>query len=233
MNGSKEPRADEKGRNAAERRIELLQARLDRILTPEETAELDRILAADPAAAADGRAFDQLARLARAARVHAPDDLAARVLAALPARRIPVTMRILAALRRFCSPARLARPVFAQVLAAVVLAVLLVTLTLKPRGRSAPDDGNQTAAQSVAHLFEFSDPGANKVCLVGDFNNWKVCEAPLHKDETTGRWTVQLALPPGRHEYMFVVDGSSWVTDPAAPVSVDDGFGNQNAVLFL
>ncbi|MFC1572325.1 glycogen-binding domain-containing protein [Candidatus Eisenbacteria bacterium] len=36
----------------------------------------------------------------------------------------------------------------------------------------------------------------------------------------------------GRHEYMFVVDGE-WMTDNNAAFYVDDGFGNQNAVLHL
>jgi len=30
---------------------------------------------------------------------------------------------------------------------------------------------------------------------------------------------------------MFVIDGETWVTDPAAPLSEEDGFGQQNAVL--
>jgi hypothetical protein len=232
MNEPMEPNPEERERAAA-RRLELLHARLDRVLTPVEAAELDRNLLEDPAAAADAGAFDRLAQMARVARVQAPDGLVERVLAASPVRRAPMPGRILETLRRAFPAARLTPPVFAQVMAAVVLVVLLATLVLNPAGRRAPAPGGATAVQSVAHRFEFSDPGARKVCLVGDFNDWKVCEAPLLKDEATGVWTVQVTLPPGRHEYMFVVDDRSWVTDPAAPVRVDDGFGNQNAVLFL
>jgi len=36
---------------------------------------------------------------------------------------------------------------------------------------------------------------------------------------------------PGVHEYMFIVNGDTWVTDPRADRYVDDGFGNRNAVL--
>ena len=42
-----------------------------------------------------------------------------------------------------------------------------------------------------------------------------------------------MRLPRGRHQYMFVVDDQEWQTDPRADVRVDDGFGNQNAVVFL
>jgi hypothetical protein len=33
------------------------------------------------------------------------------------------------------------------------------------------------------------------------------------------------------HQYMFVIDGSEWVTDPGAERWSDDGFGNRNAVV--
>jgi 1,4-alpha-glucan branching enzyme len=44
-------------------------------------------------------------------------------------------------------------------------------------------------------------------------------------------WSVTLPLTPGRYEYMFVVDGQRWVSDPAAIEQSDDGFGARNAVL--
>lgn len=246
MNGPMKPNPEQKARAA--RRFELLHARLDGTLTPAGAAELDRLLADDPAAGAEAAAFDRLARMACAARVRAPDDLAERVLAAATAReRAPgdhaqkaatarepaVSGGVLERLRRAFTLPRLTAPAFAQALAALVLLVLLATLTLRPGVRNAPDSGGATVAEAVTHRFEFSAPEAHRVCLVGDFNNWKVCEAPLSKDEATGLWTVLLSLPPGRHEYMFVVDEGSWILDPAAPVRVDDGFGNQNGVLFL
>jgi len=43
---------------------------------------------------------------------------------------------------------------------------------------------------------------------------------------------VTLSLPPGQHQYAFVVDGTRWVPDPTAP-AIDDGFGRRNSVLTL
>ena len=40
-----------------------------------------------------------------------------------------------------------------------------------------------------------------------------------------------IAIEPGLHRYMFLIDGSNWVTDPTAERYADDGFGNRNAVL--
>jgi len=69
------------------------------------------------------------------------------------------------------------------------------------------------------------------VTVAGSFNGWNVRSLPLQK---TGEvWTTNLVLPPGAYEYMFVEDGKRWISDPLAPITRDDGFGNRNAVLEL
>ena len=40
-----------------------------------------------------------------------------------------------------------------------------------------------------------------------------------------------MPIQPGVHKYMFVIDGTEWVTDPDAERYAEDGFGNRNAVL--
>jgi hypothetical protein len=47
-----------------------------------------------------------------------------------------------------------------------------------------------------------------------------------------GKWAKELALPPGRYEYRFVIDGQ-WVDDPAANETVPNPFGGSNAVLVV
>ena len=83
----------------------------------------------------------------------------------------------------------------------------------------------------VRHYFRLEAPGAQQVCLVGNFNRWKVCATPLERVRED-LWQISVELERGRHEYMFVVD-NEWVSDPRAAVHVDDGFGNRNAVLIL
>lgn len=52
------------------------------------------------------------------------------------------------------------------------------------------------------------------VALVGDFSAWQ--PIALFDHDRDGVWTVTVALPPGRYEYAFVVDGR-WVgQDPLA-----------------
>lgn len=48
-----------------------------------------------------------------------------------------------------------------------------------------------------------------------------------------GTWLIELALPPGRYLYAFLVDGGEWQTDPGAVLFDDDGFGKKNSVLIV
>jgi 1,4-alpha-glucan branching enzyme len=76
--------------------------------------------------------------------------------------------------------------------------------------------------------FVFYAPNAHAVALAGSFNDWSTDAAPLAR-AAAGVWTITLQVPPGQHQYAFVVDGR-WVADPAAP-ALDDGFGRRNSVL--
>lgn len=72
--------------------------------------------------------------------------------------------------------------------------------------------------------FVYTDPSAGSVHLAGDFNAWSTSSTPLTKGEG-GKWSVVVPVSPGRHEYKFVVNGGTWVTDPDNPVTGGD-YGN-------
>jgi hypothetical protein len=52
---------------------------------------------------------------------------------------------------------------------------------------------------------------------------------------TDGRatWSVSVPLAAGRHVYAFVVDGNDWVTDPQAPLSPEQWYGQRNSVVVV
>ena len=79
--------------------------------------------------------------------------------------------------------------------------------------------------------LELIKPAAKKVCVAGSFNEWKPEETPL-MCVGDGRWAGALAVEPGRHEYLFVVDGQ-WLPDPNAKESVQNPFGGRNSVLVV
>jgi 1,4-alpha-glucan branching enzyme len=76
--------------------------------------------------------------------------------------------------------------------------------------------------------FEFQAPEAQKVYLVGNFNDWDT-RAGLMKKDKKGIWKITLSLKPGRYEYRFLRDGS-WENDPSCSDCVPNEFGSQNCV---
>jgi 1,4-alpha-glucan branching enzyme len=85
------------------------------------------------------------------------------------------------------------------------------------------------APKSNRVLLELIKPEAKQVCVAGSFNEWKPETAPLSL-KGNGRWVGNLEVKPGRHEYLFVVDGQ-WMPDPNAKETVQNPFGGQNSVL--
>jgi 1,4-alpha-glucan branching enzyme len=69
------------------------------------------------------------------------------------------------------------------------------------------------------------------VNLVGDFNGWDSAATPLQPVGAAGVWSVEVALPSGRHEYAFVIDGREWRPDPAAPRALANEYGAPNSVI--
>jgi hypothetical protein len=102
---------------------------------------------------------------------------------------------------------------------------------------AARDAGGSTALQSVPSVqsvqLVFHAPAARRVSVVGDFTGWDPRKAPMLRDPGSGLWSVQLALPPGRHVYAFLVDDSVWVRDPRAPAAPDADFGRPGSVLLV
>lgn len=126
------------------------------------------------------------------------------------------------------------RPLSAGV--ALVTAVLAAVLLWPSAGPIGPTDapvravGAGTEDGRVYVQFVYVAPQATSVAVAGDFNEWAEGGFNLRDPDGDGVWSGYTAVSPGLHKYMFVVDGE-WVTDPRAERYVDDGFGNQNALI--
>lgn len=73
-------------------------------------------------------------------------------------------------------------------------------------------------------------PGANRVELAGDFNNWDPSATPLQRTTGNGDFEALLRLAPGRYSYRLVVDGR-WMHDKSNPQVETNEFGELNSVL--
>jgi hypothetical protein len=114
-------------------------------------------------------------------------------------------------------------------------ALFLVAIGQRPPGRfsgaPSPVPPGQTAPTSRAIQFVLAAPGASRVSLVGDFNGWDSASTPLRPVGAAGVWSVEVPLPPGRHEYAFLIDGREWRPDPAAPRALANEYGPPNSVI--
>jgi hypothetical protein len=89
----------------------------------------------------------------------------------------------------------------------------------------------EATTQEVRFVLEA--PGARSVFLAGDFSSWDPEGLPLRK-ASGDLWERTVRLRRGRsYSYNFIVDGTSWVVDPAAPERIDDGFGGESALIRL
>ena len=72
------------------------------------------------------------------------------------------------------------------------------------------------SAKQTRHQVNFfcAAPGAERVCLVGDFNGWDSAATPMRR-LPDGSWMASLELHHGHHRYLFVVDGTP-THDPSA-----------------
>ena len=95
--------------------------------------------------------------------------------------------------------------------------------------------GRAAAAVGDVRMVQFVlvAPGASRVSLVGDFNDWNPEAMPLRRSARDGAWTAEVPLAAGRHIYAFVVDGRDWVPDPNAPLTPGDDFGAPNSVIMV
>lgn len=94
-------------------------------------------------------------------------------------------------------------------------------------------------------LFQYEAPSARQVNLAGDFpdNQWMkdgdkvdlMFDDGTHGDlvANDGIWSLVKDLTIGRYKYKFVVDRNTWVEDPNAPETTDDGYGGKNSVLIV
>jgi len=94
----------------------------------------------------------------------------------------------------------------------------------KKKNGAAPDP----QCREVDFVLDCS--GAEHVYVCGDFNGWQPTSLRLIGNPDLGLWEKRLILPPGRHEYKFVVDGQ-WRHDPDAHENVLNQFGTLNSIV--
>ena len=93
------------------------------------------------------------------------------------------------------------------------------------KGEGAP----AAIADGKATVFSYKNDKAEKVAVVGTFNDWNKDAQPMTR-EGEG-WKATLSLKPGRYEYKFVVNNTDWICDPNCKDTVADKYGGKSSVI--
>ena len=102
-------------------------------------------------------------------------------------------------------------------------------LQLPELAQSAVTPPAQTSGTPVT--FQLAEDEAGRVELIGTFNDWG--QRPIVMSRDNDRFSVTVQLPPGEHEYQFLIDGQRFLMDPNAIRSRVDGFGQRNSVVVV
>lgn len=182
--------------------------------------------------AEDRRGADELRRASDAmrARLSGPTaEFTDRVLARLPAEPRPRRSAMAWALE----PRSVrVQPWVAALAAAAMLAIWIAgTWYGATRGAARTAIASAPGHDTLYVHFELAAPEARMVHLAGDFNGWRPDEIRMTRG-AGGIWAVTVPIAVGVHSYQFVVNGSTWVADPAAGAT-DDGFGGRNSMVVV
>lgn len=73
---------------------------------------------------------------------------------------------------------------------------------------------------------------AERVFLVGDFNNWDTTKDEMRQSRSDGNWRIALSLPAGReYHFRYLVNGRDWHNDWHADKYAVNQFGTDNSVV--
>jgi len=157
-----------------------------------------------------------------------PADFTQNIMAKISQKEIQIQSSFLDQLKRQIFIPRFSFRLLGAVAAIALLVFFAFTFILNT---NSPDTSSICSAEVQFSLRISNSNKVHTVAIAGDFNGWDPQANILQDPEGDGIWTATLKLPPGRYEYMFVLDGEKWLPDPNALRYVKDGFGNRNAIL--
>jgi 1,4-alpha-glucan branching enzyme len=75
---------------------------------------------------------------------------------------------------------------------------------------------------------------AERVNLVGEFNDWDTRATPLARDRVDAAWKTTMELEAGRrYRFRYLIDGREWLNDWHADGYVANPYGSDDSVVDL
>lgn len=149
-------------------------------------------------------------------------------------RREPDAMameRLLAAIRAEPAMGGRERRIVLSPAGAVVAGFAIAVLTSAIWIAAIQSGPGTAAAGRVPVQFVLHAPGAERVTLLGDFNDWDPESVPMTR-AGDGVWAAVVPLLPGTVHYAFLVDGREWRADANAASAPRD-FGRPTSIALI
>jgi len=114
----------------------------------------------------------------------------------------------------------------------IVYGVIFLVGYILGKKKSYEEEEEEFFWENKNVTLTYKDEKAKQVAVAGDFNNWDTTSDKM-VNLGDGNWSITLNLKPGRYEYKFIIDDTTWIADPNAKEFVDDGYGGQRSVLVV
>jgi 1,4-alpha-glucan branching enzyme len=87
----------------------------------------------------------------------------------------------------------------------------------------------------VRVTFELpSNIWADRVNLVGEFNDWDTTATPMRRNRSDANWKATIALKAGqRYRFRYLLDGKEWLNDWHADDHIENPYGSYDSVVDL
>ena len=83
-------------------------------------------------------------------------------------------------------------------------------------------------------LFSVWAPHAERVSVVGDFNDWDTAATPMKRNHSGGDWSATVVLEAGqRYRFRYLLDGKEWTNDWYADDYEVNAYGSCDSVVDL
>jgi 1,4-alpha-glucan branching enzyme len=75
---------------------------------------------------------------------------------------------------------------------------------------------------------------AERVNLVGEFNDWDTRATPMTHNRSDANWKATIEVPGGRrYRFRYLVDGKEWLNDWHADDHMENPYGSYDSVVDL
>ena len=83
--------------------------------------------------------------------------------------------------------------------------------------------------------FELSSAlWAERVNLVGEFNDWDTTSTPMNRSRSDANWKATVDLQEGRrYRFRYLVDGKEWLNDWHADDHIENPYGSYDSIVDL